>query len=594
MSAYTVSVGNVRFNKHRSNFILGWELLYSDGSKPSKFSASCDRDAPLLALREQLQDAAGHGLRFDTARKGLPVGVHRPSPRTDPALEQAARAAANEPALFAAAARVHKRWAKRVGNTSRGDLDGLVMTFEALLRPDAPELEPAQAATLREYLREALTPPHVLEQLARAQEARDAEREAKRGLRKQLPPSHLARRRRTDADRLARRQQRVDRLASAEQYYKAHGLRWDELDEAAALRTVSRLRRKVDGTIAAHNTTARRLITCNELFDWAARRKHMADNPIRLLEKDDRPSTSIKIQPVELRRVQSFATILRVLEVCEDLGRHDPVAALLVPYFALSGLAGLRPSESRALLTSDITLPASDDVWGAIVLRGSICTVGVRHTEDGSTDHTGGLKWRDEDAERVVSIPPHLVALLRRHLSHHGRGGDEPVFLRADGTLVRTGDIYKVWRAIKAVVFADDGALAKALDVYDLRHARLSHQLAAHDLDDAYVAAQAGNSVPTLRTTYQGPISAGANGSFAADLELYYDEVVPPEHQRRVVTVDVLEGHQRQMVKLATAAMTGEQASAEELMQALTQLNAAPIRTVASASLRRREAAVAS
>ena len=119
-------------------------------------------------------------------------------------------------------------------------------------------------------------------------------------------------------------------------------------------------------------------------------------------------------------------------------------------------------------------------------------------------------------------------------------------------------------------------------------------QVAAHDLDDAYVAAQAGNSVPTLRTTYQGPISAGANGSFAADLELYYDEVVPPEHQRRVVTVDVLEGHQRQMVKLATAAMTGEQASAEELMQALTQLNAAPIRTVASASLRRREAAVAS
>lgn len=586
MSAYNVSVGNVRTNKNRGNFILGWELLYKDGRKPSKFSASCDRSEPLAALREQLLDASQRGLAFDVDRKGMPAGVVRPSPKIDPAIEQAARAAAQAPALVAVCARTHKRWSGRVGNTSRADLDGLVMTFEAMVRPDAPELDPIQAATLREYLREALTPPAVLAKMVEARDADDARRAAARIPDEQLAPAQLYQRRRNDAGRLQRRKDTVERLASAEQYYTAHGLRWDELDEAAALRTVSRLRRKVDGKAAAHNTVARRLITCNEMFDWAARQKHSTDNPIRLLEKDDLPSTSIKIRPVELRRVLSFATILWILEVCEELGQRDPIARILTPYFALAGLGALRPSEARALMTDDVHLPDTDEEWGDLVLHESICTVGRRHTEDGGTDRRGGLKWRDDDAERHVRFGPYLVSLLRRHPAMREGTGNVPFFLRPDGVLVTTHEIHVIWSAIKAIVFADDPALAESFDVYDLRHARLSHQLATKDLDDAWVAAQAGNSVPTLRTTYQGPISVGANGAFARDLDLYYDEVVPPEQQRRIVTAAMLEEHQRQVVKLATAVLSGDQGSAAELMVSMSSINQPPVRTVAAARQR--------
>jgi integrase len=582
MSAYTVSVGKVRTNKHRGNFILGWELLYKDGTKPSKFSASCDREGPLADLREKLLDASRRGLAFDIQRKGLPAGVERPGPKTDPAIEQAARAAASAPAFAVVAARAHKRWPGRVGNTGRTDLDGLVMTFEAMLRADAPEIDRIQAKTLREYLREALTPPAVLAQLADARDADDARRAASRLPEAQLTASQLHRRRRTDAARLKRRMDRAERLASAAEYYNAHALRWEELDEAAALRIVSRLRRKADGSLAAHNTVARRLITCNEMFDWAARQKHISDNPIRLLEKDDLPSTSIKIRPVELRRVQSFTTILLILHACEELGQRDPIARMLTAYFALVALAALRPSEARNLMTFDIHLPDTDQDWGSLVLHGSICTVGRRHTPDGGTDRRGGLKWRDPDAERIVMVPPHLVTVLRRLLATRGHAGATPVFLRPDGILVTTNEILAVWHSMKAIVFADDPALARSLDVYDLRHARLSHQLATKDLDDAWVAAQAGNTVPTLRTTYQGPISAGANGAFARDLELFYDEIVPPEQQRRIVTAAMLEEHQRHMVKLATAVLNGEQGSAAELMASMSSINQPPIRTVAA------------
>jgi hypothetical protein len=75
---------------------------------------------------------------------------------------------------------MHDLFAARQGNTTRSDLDGLLMTFEAMLRPDAPALNAPQAATLRAYLREELTPPAVREKLAATKAAGDARRQAAR------------------------------------------------------------------------------------------------------------------------------------------------------------------------------------------------------------------------------------------------------------------------------------------------------------------------------------------------------------------------------------------------------------------------------
>jgi len=79
----TVSLGSIRDNaKHRpaTPHILNWELHYADGSKPRKFSFSCDSRPVIAGFRSQLDDARNAGLAFDPAT-GLPTGVGRPPAR---------------------------------------------------------------------------------------------------------------------------------------------------------------------------------------------------------------------------------------------------------------------------------------------------------------------------------------------------------------------------------------------------------------------------------------------------------------------------------------------------------------------------------
>jgi hypothetical protein len=601
----TVSLQRIGINKARPEtpFILRWELFYG-GDKPRKCSFSCDDRLAAEAFRRRLADALDDGAEW-SVETGLPVGVSRPSSRAEGRGGAAAptegpegepAVAEDHPALYDVAAHQHDRWSSRAGNTARTDLDGLVMTFEAMLRPDAPALpdRPDPAApdqdlpdrkTLRRWLRDVLTPPAIRQRLADQARARDEARAARRPPVGKLTPQQRARRTRTDADRAARRAEAAAAYDRCREFYDRHGLRWSELDEAAVLRVLARLRRRTDGTAARHNTVARRVITANATFDWAVRRDLLAaGNPIRTLEKHQRPSTTIRIRPVDLRLVVSISTLVRIVETCQALGEDgDEDARRLVAYFAAVAFAMLRPAEARCLVADDFRALVTG-AWGLLVLHGSVAAVGGRYTADGEVDEHRELKHREEDQTRTVRIPPFLVDVISRHLETFGLAGDDPLFVNPDGGLVSPAQIYAVWDRIKAVVFADDDVLREELDVYDCRHARFSHQLAAGDVPDADVAGWGGNTINTMRATYQGVIAAGTGdgATWLDDLQRYYDEVVPPDLQRRTVTTPQLLEHVERMGRLTTAAVTGNHDAVRALLDESQRALLPATRTVAA------------
>jgi len=402
--------------------------------------------------------------------------------------------------------------------------------------------------------------------MAKQQTADDLARHEARTPADQLTPAQRRRRARTESTKARRRTLRREQDERAGRYYAAHGLGWSEFDEAAALRLVSRLRHLADGRPAQHNTTARRLITANEMFDWAANRPHipLTANPIRLLDKRDRPKTGIKIRPVELRAVVDISVLIAIVETCRSLGADgDRIAARLVAYFALLGFAAPRPSEARLVVGADcIDLP--QDGWGTLELHDSITAPGRRFTDDGSIEQQGGLKHRDPGSTRVMPLAPYLVSALAGHRQQFPAGPHDPLFLDESGALITVAEIARVWKAIKAQVFAAQPDRAKNLRLYDLRHARFSHWLATGVLPKAVIAFWGGNSVATLESTYEGVISAGVR-PWARDLEMYYDEVVPPEHQRLDTAQDV---DRNQLIKqLALELAGGKLASLAKLLE---------------------------
>jgi hypothetical protein len=576
----TVSLGSIRDNaRHRPGtpHILNWELHNGDGCRPYKFSFSCDNLPTISAFRRQLDSARHAGLVFDP-KTGLPAGVVRPPTRgqggqpgtaeTEASLADAGPGIDRRPVLFAAAERLHRHWVTRPPNTTRSDVDALVMAFAAMIRPDALALDAAGRGQLRRWIREVLTPGRIRARLAQQKADDDLARHGARTPAEQLTPAQRHRRARTERAREQRRQARREQDERAGRYYAAHGLGWAEFDEAAALALVSRLRHLVDGRRADHNTTARRLITANELFDWGARRPEipLKANPIRLLDRQDRPGTGIKIRPVELRLVVGISVLIDIVQTCRRLGADgDQGAARLVAFFALMCFGAPRPSEARLVVGADlIDLPRGS--WGTVELHDSITSPGRRFTPNGDTEHKGGLKHRPPGSTRVVPLAPFLVDALADHLQQFPTGPHDPLFRDATGALITTAEIGRVWKAIKKQVFAQQPELRKSLRLYDLRHARFSHWLAAGVLPRAVIAAWGGNSVGTLESTYEGVISAGSR-PWARDLEMYLDEVVPPEYQRRQSDHDVVQS--RLIRDLALKVAGGDVAALPALLEVL-------------------------
>jgi hypothetical protein len=198
-------------------------------------------------------------------------------------------------------------------------------------------------------------------------------------------------------------------------------------------------------------------------------------------------------------------------------------------------------------------------------ITGALISPGRRYTADGAAEQAVALKHRELGENRVIPLAPYLVAALTEHRRRFVRGPHEPLFTDASGALIPQKEIYRVWGLMKDRVFADRPGLRADLDLYDLRHARLSHWLATGQIPRSTIAAWAGNSVPTLEKTYEGVVDA-ASGTWSRDLERYFDEIVPPHFERQDRNAA---DRQQRVVDLALRLSQGEQSVLRELMDAI-------------------------
>lgn len=84
---------------------------------------------------------------------------------------------------------------------------------------------------------------------------------------------------------------------------------------------------------------------------------------------------------------------------------------------------GFRLAEAVGLVETDLILP--EQGWGSALLHRARPSVGKQWIDSGETHDDRGLKNRPIEDVRRVPVPPHLVAVLREHLTPdrlwHGR-----------------------------------------------------------------------------------------------------------------------------------------------------------------------------
>jgi hypothetical protein len=109
---------------------------------------------------------------------------------------------------------------------------------------------------------------------------------------------------------------------------------------------------------------------------------------------------------------------------------------------------------------------------------------------------------RPEGTIRIVSMPPVLVRMLRRHLHQFGTAPDGRLFRGTPGGMLSESVYGRAWHAARHAALGPElAATALARRPYDLRHAALSLWLNASGAP-AEVAARAGNSARVLHDVY--------------------------------------------------------------------------------------------
>jgi integrase len=326
----------------------------------------------------------------------------------------------------------------------------------------------------------------------------------------------------------------------AEEYVEA--IRWLErhtpplleVGEPEVLRQVlEAVARKLDGTIAAPTTIARKRAVIYQLFEHAVEQGAFETNPLARL-RWKQPKVADTFDP---RSVINPTQARALLAALAGAGRpprehatgaggdlHDPCASpreeprrasrrivadaaashRLVAFFAVQYFGALRPSEAMALQASDVVLPAASagpDAWGELRLSRSNPEISGRWNDDGRRKPRQ-LKHRAVGTVRAVPCTPELVVILRRHLEDPGPADDGRLFYGPFGGTINAHAYNEAWDAARRAALTDvEYRSPLAARPYDLRHTAVSGWLAA-GVDSALVAAWAGHSVAVLHRVY--------------------------------------------------------------------------------------------
>jgi integrase len=224
-------------------------------------------------------------------------------------------------------------------------------------------------------------------------------------------------------------------------------------------------------------TLRARLTVLSAVFAYAGRHLgHPGENPVRALERVERPST----EDEKPKRVLSDDELEKLLSAFDE---HDR------PFFELIAQTGVRVSEAAGLIWRNVDLDA-----GTIEIDAQLDPRGKRR-----------VPTKTKNSVRTIVLPPSLVAKLREHRLRCGRPGElELVFRRRTGRPYHQAD--KLVRPARKragleAVEAGGRVIARAVCAHDLRHTHASRLIAA-GWDVAEVAARLGDSIQTVLTVY--------------------------------------------------------------------------------------------
>ena len=217
------------------------------------------------------------------------------------------------------------------------------------------------------------------------------------------------------------------------------------------------------------------LVPLGRVLAYAVRRRLIPDNPIRRLERRERPSV-----------VRREMRILRSEEIDALLRAATPAYR---PLLATAIFTGARQSELLGLQWADI------DFDGGVVH--------IRRQLDRSGSYT---QPKTPKALRGVVLMPSLAALLREHRirSSHG-GATDPVFATATGRPMYYRNVTRrgLAAAITKAGLAREGE--PRLRFHDLRHTYAS-LLIAQGLNVVFISRQLGHASPSMTLdVYGGP-----------------------------------------------------------------------------------------
>jgi integrase len=266
------------------------------------------------------------------------------------------------------------------------------------------------------------------------------------------------------------------------QWIKNYSIDLDDLDGAILLRIDEALRRGVDGQVLGQRTQIRRVGVARRCLERAVAEKLISELQWPKPDKGQQRRKA-NAAPKELDQVPAPHEIPLILDAIYS-ARQAESTLMYRAMTAVGFYAGLRPGETIALTTDDVTLPETG--WGEISVTKA--WVGVKEEGD---DPVGQTKTTNH---RKVPIPSQLVAELRGWLTAAEIVAG-PLFRTRTGKRPTQSNWGRVLRR------ACSQAGTTPVTSYGLRHTCASYMSAA-GVPIAEAAARLGHSTETMLRYY--------------------------------------------------------------------------------------------
>ena len=273
------------------------------------------------------------------------------------------------------------------------------------------------------------------------------------------------------------------------------------------------------------NTVNRYRTNVAPLFNGAVERGHLKTQPWpapKRGKKRNKQRTKTKVVQVE-----KLPTLETAFEAINRLVSHQPASKGYRVIAACMLLAGLRPSEARALPIENLSFPTEDGESGTIYIDVADKNAGSLYTDE---DEEFGPPKTDE---RYAPMTPALATILKEYIGTRTEGF---MVTTRSGSVVTQSNFWRAWERVRQ---------GKSWTTYDLRHTCATNWLRA-GIDVRIIANWLGHSPSMLLDTYAGAME-GSNkraAEIAAGLFNPSDHISNAHRADREIQPPTTEGNQ--------------------------------------------------